>query len=404
MTPHASPHILILSAAAGAGHVRAAEALERAASQIDPSIRVVHVETLQHTNALFRNVYSKAYLDMVNTMPEVLGWLYDQLDKPGKKLPQKLAFDKLNTRPFIKLLEQYQPDVTVCTHSLPAEIIAWMKTHDRLETQLAVTITDFDVHALWLCEPCDHYFVALDETRVHLEELGIDPQRISTTGIPIDPAFARPKDVRAMRLKYNLEPELPTILLSTGGSGVGKVDVIVDLLLNLRHRAQIVVICGKNEDLHAALQQKCQARDQGSLPLLHVVGYTTAMDEYMAAADLIVGKPGGLTTSEALARGLVFIVVNPIPGQEERNSDHLLEEGAALRCNNLPVLAYKIDQLLGNPARLARMRENALRLGRPNAASDVVRKLLEMIRPAATQHVRYQPPPRRNPLIQRTRQ
>src|SRR5207248_723611 len=105
---------------------------------------------------------------------------------------------------------------------------------------------------------------------------------------------------------------------------------------------------------------------------IKVVGYTTAMDEYMAASDLVVGKPGGLTTSEALASGLVFVVVSPIPGQEERNADHLIEEGAAIRCNNLPVLAYKIDRLLDDPGRLAAMQANVRRLARPNAAQDIV--------------------------------
>src|SRR5206468_10601077 len=109
---------------------------------------------------------------------------------------------------------------------------------------------------------------------------------------------------------------------------------------------------------------------------LKVVGYTTAIDENMAAADLLVGKPGGLTTSEALAKGLVLVIVNPIPGQEERNADHLLEEGVAIRCNNLPALAYKIDRLLDDPARLASMRENVQRLARPNAARDVVAALI----------------------------
>ena len=99
------------------------------------------------------------------------------------------------------------------------------------------------------------------------------------------------------------------------------------------------------------------------------------MDEYMAASDFVVGKPGGLTMSEALAYGKVFVVVNPIPGQEERNSDHLLEEGAAIRCNNLPVLAYKIDRLLDDPQRLISIRENIRRLARPNAAHDIVAKL-----------------------------
>jgi processive 1,2-diacylglycerol beta-glucosyltransferase len=110
------------------------------------------------------------------------------------------------------------------------------------------------------------------------------------------------------------------------------------------------------------------------------VGYTKAMDEYMTAADLIVGKPGGLTTCEALAKGLVFVIVNPIPGQEERNSDHLLENGAAIRSNNPATLGYKIEQLLDDTARLAQMRESALSFARPNAATVIAEKLAELRR------------------------
>jgi processive 1,2-diacylglycerol beta-glucosyltransferase len=103
------------------------------------------------------------------------------------------------------------------------------------------------------------------------------------------------------------------------------------------------------------------------------------MDEYMAASDLIVGKAGGLTTSEALVKGLVMVITNPIPGQEERNSDHLLEAGAAILCNNLPTLAYKIDRLLADASRFAAMKRNAAALGRPHAARDIVQKVLELV-------------------------
>ena len=181
-----------------------------------------------------------------------------------------------------------------------------------------------------------------------------------------------------MREKHGLRRDGAVILISAGGFGVGRIDDLITPLLKLRHPAQIVAICGRNEELKARLDRLAGGLPADARVALKVVGYTTEMDEYMAAADLVVGKPGGLTTSEALARGLVFVVVSPIPGQEERNSDHLLEEGAAIRCNNLPVLAYKIDRLLDDPRRLAAMRANALRLGRPRAARDIVAKLLTL--------------------------
>ncbi len=373
-----SKKVLILSASAGAGHLRAAEAIERAFAQMRAGHQVQNFDTLQMTNPLFRRLYSRAYIEMVNRMPEVLGWLYDRIDKPDYDDRFQLAFDKLNTGPFIKLLERFQPDITVCTHFLPAEIISWLIGAGRLSTRQAIVVTDFDVHSQWLCHNYAHYFVALDETRAHLEELGVPAGRITISGIPVDPAFAVPKDKAAMRRKVGLKAEGTVILTSAGGFGVGRIDDMMTSLLRLKHPARIVAICGRNEELKARLDSLAATLPADARVSLKVVGFTTEMDEYMAAADLVVGKPGGLTTSEALARGLVFVVVNPIPGQEERNADHLLEEGAAIRCNNLPVLSYKIDKLLDDPARFAAMQANARRLGRPRAAFDIVTKVLEL--------------------------
>ena len=197
------------------------------------------------------------------------------------------------------------------------------------------------------------------------------------TGIPIDPVFAEVKPRDAMRQKLGLLAERTIVLLSAGGFGVGPIEHAVASLLELRHPAQIVVVCGRNQELRQRLDALAAERAGGSNTLT-VVGYTTDMDEYMSAADILVGKPGGLTTSEALAKQLLLVIVNPIPGQEERNSDHLLEQGAAIRCNNLPVLGYKIDRLLDDPARAAAMRESARRLARPHAAREIIEKALTL--------------------------
>ena len=370
--------VLILSASAGVGHLRAGEAIERAFLETGAAQSVKHLDTLEYTNPLFRRLYSKAYLEMVNRMPEVLGWLYDWHDKPGQIDQVQLAFDKLNTRPFARILEEYQPAVTICTHFLPAEIITRLNARGQMAARVMTVVTDFDIHAQWLSPGTFHYFVAIDETRVHLEALGIPHERLTVSGIPIDPAFSRPQDRDAMRIKHGLNREGAVLLISAGGYGVGNINTLMVSLLKLRHPAQVVAICGRNEELKAELDVLAKDKARDSRVEVKVIGYTTEIDEYMEAADLIVGKPGGLTTSEALSRGLVFVVVSPIPGQEERNSDHLLEEGAALRCNNLPAIAYKIDRLLDDPARLATMRQNVRRLARPRAAFDVVAKVVEL--------------------------
>jgi len=370
--------VLILSASAGAGHIRAAEALEKAFKQSSAKREIRNIDVLNYTNKVFRHLYSNAYIDMVNMMPEVMGWLYDHLDKPWKNERRRLALDRLNTRPLIKLLEEYNPDIAVCTHFLPAEILSWLKAKKRITCKQAIVVTDMDVHAMWLCRHYEQYFVALEETRVHMEKLGIDAGKLTVSGIPIDPVFALTKDKRVMRLKHGLSPDKTTILVSAGGFGVGRIEDLFTCLSELQHEAQIVFLCGRNEELKKKLERRSARRREDSKASIISVGYTTLMDEYMSASDILLGKPGGLTTSEALSKGLVFVIVNPIPGQEERNSDHLLEEGVAIRCNNLPVLAYKVDQLLEDTERFQRMQASARRLARPHAARDVVNKLLEL--------------------------
>jgi processive 1,2-diacylglycerol beta-glucosyltransferase len=370
--------VLILSASAGAGHIRAAQAVEKAFLQLKAAKELRNIDTLDYTNKLFQKLYSKAYIELVDKAPDVLGWLYDHFDKPWKNQKERLAFDKLNTGPFIKMIKDYQPELAVCTHFLPSEIISWLKEKKRLTTQQAIIVTDFDVHAMWLCHHYEHYFVAMEETKAHMQELGIPAEKITVSGIPIDPIFAQHKDKAEMRRKHDLDADLPAILISAGGFGVGPMEMLIESLKKLKNKVQVIAICGRNEELKKRLETTC-GRLPANYPVkIFPVGYTTEMDEYMSAADLLLGKPGGLTTSEALAKGLPLVIVNPIQGQEERNSDHLLEEGAAIRCNNMPVLAYKIDNLLGDTNRLAMMRKNTRRLARPEAALDIVKKLLSL--------------------------
>lgn len=370
--------ILILSASVGAGHLRAAEALEKTFKELNPESEVKNVDVLNYTNPLFRRLYGKAYLDMVNNMPEVLGWMYDSLDKPWENEKRRLALDRLNTLPFVKLLKDYQPDIAVCTHFLPSEIISYLKAKKKLSCPQVIVVTDFDAHALWLCHHYEKYFVALEETKVHLAKIGIDNEKLCVTGIPIDPIFSQHKDKIEMRKKYGLEPNRTTILVSAGGFGVGKIEHTLQALSELKTPSQVLAMCGKNEELTAKMEKFSAELMKKSDVIFKPIGFTKQMDEYMSAADLIVGKPGGLTTCEALAKGLVFVIVNPIPGQEERNSDHLLEEGCAIRCNNLPTLAYKIDKMLNDTKRFEQIQENVRNFAKPFAAREIVEKINEM--------------------------
>src|SRR6187549_1816493 len=176
--------ILILSASVGNGHTTAAESLKKAFEIKGLAADVRHEDVLKFTNPLFRRLYSRAYIDLVNHMPEVLGWMYDKLDEPWKNEKRRLFFDKLNTLPLVKMIRDYDPDWIVCTHFLPAEIISDLKSKGKMTTPQAIVVTDFDMHAMWLCREYEHYFVALDETRAFLESLGYYGSKITVSGIP----------------------------------------------------------------------------------------------------------------------------------------------------------------------------------------------------------------------------
>lgn len=204
--------ILILSASVGNGHTTAAESLKKAFEVKGLAREVRHEDTLRFTNPLFRRLYGKSYIDLVNSAPQVLGWMYDQLDEPWKNEKRRLFFDKLNTQPFIKMVRDYDPDWIVCTHFLPAEIVSDLKAKQKLSCPQAIVVTDFDMHALWLCRNYEHYFVALDETRAYLETLGFPSEKVSVCGIPIDPVYSESKSKAAMCEKYGLDARVPTII------------------------------------------------------------------------------------------------------------------------------------------------------------------------------------------------
>ena len=211
---------------------------------------------------------------------------------------------------------------------------------------------------------------------VHLEKVGIRPETISVTGIPIDPVFAEKKDKLEMREKHGLERDKLTIIVSAGGFGVGNIELLLEALSELQTPSQIVAICGRNEKLKAKIDKLSVEKLNNERVTFLPIGYTKQMDELMSASDLIVGKPGGLTTSEALAKGLIFVIVNPIPGQEERNSDHLLEKGCAIKCNTLPTLSFKIDRLVEDKERFAGMKSRIKSLATPRSSKTLVECLI----------------------------
>src|SRR3954471_3403735 len=344
--------VLVLSAAVGAGHLRADQAVELALREVAPDAHVQNVDILTLTNAAFRKLYGSAYLDLVNHAPHVLGYVYDLMDRPrgpeSKRDRLRLAVERLNLARFTQMLAEGDWDVVVNTHFLPAEVIAGLRRKEGLTLPQITVTTDFETHRLWVNQPCDLYTTATEEGAAYLSHWGVPREHVRVTGIPIHPAFRRPKDRDTCLRNQGLVGDRPILLQLAGGFGVGPIEKLFRAVLDVKVPLEVVVVAGRNAEARQQLGQV-------SVPARHrakVIGFTDQIDELMQVADVVLSKPGGLTTSEVLARGAALAIVNPIPGQETRNSDFLLENGAAIKINNVATMAMKLQALLGDRARL----------------------------------------------------
>jgi processive 1,2-diacylglycerol beta-glucosyltransferase len=390
-----SPRILILTASVGAGHNRAAQAVELALRETCPAATIRNVDVLELTNPAFRWLYGKSYFEAVAAAPHLVGYLYDRLDKPLNRIERgvdkvRFGMQHLNLRALSSLLSSQKWDLAINTHFLPAEVIGTFRKRGRIDFPQVTVTTDFDTHRLWYNPPCEHYFTATEEGRANLAAWGVAAHRITATGIPVHPLFSRPRDAWDCKHRLNLAGGPPVILQLAGGLGIGPIEAIHRQLLQTELALQIVVVTGRN----AAAREKLALIPTPARHRRVILGYTDRMDELMAAADLIVSKPGGLTASEALCRGAALIVVDPIPGQETRNSDFLLENGAAVKVNNVASLSHKLTALLRDPARLRSLRAASQKLARPRAAFDVAERSLAILGPSV------HPPPAAFPVAQ----
>jgi processive 1,2-diacylglycerol beta-glucosyltransferase len=355
--------VLILAAGIGAGHNIAAGVLEscfQAAPEVDS---VQKLDILESTNEIYRTLYDDGYFALVEAVPWLVGWGYDESDAPFRLAPFVSLWDRINTTATAKAIKAFRPDIIVCTHFLPTRLVSLMLTRGVLEARLAVVTTDYDFQGLWLSSPFNHIFVARDETKAHMAAIGVPADRITVSGIPVRPGLGDAVDREAVLTRYGLRQDRPTLLISAGAAGGPYTQTIVQQTLRMRNDFQAVVVCGRNDQLKSQIEGLVAfSRDR-----YRVLGYTNDMPDLIRTATLFIGKPGGLSSSECMAAGLPMVLIHPIPGQEVRNSDFLLEEGAAVRCNYETTVGYKIDQLLADPNRITRMAESARRIGRPEA-------------------------------------
>jgi processive 1,2-diacylglycerol beta-glucosyltransferase len=364
--------LLILAASAGAGHLRAAQALEAAAKEMRPDLEVRNHDALDFTPKIFKKWYAQSYLQAVNHIPKVWGYFYEYYDKKsGSSKTAKVIriLDRFNAGGLYKLVEEYRPDRILTTHFLPSNVLLSSKRKERAALPpISVCVTDYDIHFFWIHEQVSRWYVGSEEVRWQVHRKGIPLERIIVTGIPIHPVFSKEKSRATAAIAAGLDPGMPTVLVLSGGFGVGAVADTVAEVMKAPGNFQVAVVCGRNEDL----KKQLSALQAPSGKRLEVRGFVTDMENYLTSADFVVTKPGGLSVSEAIARGCPIVAYAPIPGQEERNCDHLMESGAAVKAKDPATLEFKIRQLLSDENMRRRMADAARRISRPRAAFDII--------------------------------
>jgi processive 1,2-diacylglycerol beta-glucosyltransferase len=370
--------VLVLYATAGIGHKKASLAVKQALDEIAPKDAEVTIkDSLDLTNRFFKWAYLKSYLLMVGKLPTFWGMSYYLTDNRYVNIvvsKLRRMNNWLNSGALRKHLVDTKYDVIVSTHFFGSEVIADMKSSGVLRSRLITVVTDYRLHSWWVANGTDMYVVGCEEARGDILRWGVDPSRVKVLGIPAEPIFSKQLDKEAIRQKAGLKKGVPTILVIGGGFGVGPIMGIVRLIKDLPEDLQLLVVCGHNE----SLVKQLEAVKAGMKHDMHVFGFVQNVYDYMEVADVLISKSGGITVTESLAKDLPLVVIAPIIGQETRNSDFLLANGAARKADKVSDLEGILRDLMDHPEKIKAMREAIGRIRKPNACYDIAKLALEI--------------------------
>ena len=368
--------VLIVTASIGSGHVRAAEAIRQEISREYPETEVQVVDFMSKETAYLNALLKTIYLKMLDFVPNLYAFLYNTTSGPaGRFSAQNLIAVEMKHN-MEALVRCFDPDVVICTHPFPAAAASCLKKSRPVRFLFATVMTDYSVHQMWIYDNVDVYFVATEKMKQDLRSYGFRAEQIFPCGIPIAAAFQEvPRRAEALQA-LGLSAKSPVVLIMGGGLGLGGESFALEALETLAMRLQIVVVAGKNQSLLA--QARVFAGKSHHKVL--VFGYTDRVREFMAAADLLISKPGALTISEALAMGLPMLLHEPIPGPEAENAVYEAGEGTAVWLRAGEALAPAVQTLLSQPARLNAMKEQANICRRPQAAHDIVKAIVGQLR------------------------
>lgn len=367
--------VLLMYITKVSGHRQATLAIQQTLHRMAPDVEAPAINGFGYTYPVLEKIVNRAYMSVIRRTPKVWDYLYDnpKIVKNSQSIKQflhKTSHEKLRM-----LFERHNPSVVVCTQAFPCGMVADYKRAYNIDMTLIGVLTDFSPHSFWINEGVDYYVVPSEDAKDRFIKKGVDEKIIRVYGIPIRPRFAEKLDKKLIADKLGVDLSKPVILIMGGGQGLGPIRSIVRSLIKLDIDIQIMVVAGTNKKVIKSLKRY----DKKYPKKILVFEYVKNVDELMEVATLIITKPGGMTTAESLAKGLPMVVVNPIPGQEMRNTDFLIRKGIAVRIDNKADIGEEVDMLLRSPERLEAMRKAAYENARPNASVDIVKLILENI-------------------------
>lgn len=366
--------ILLLYITVLSGHHRAAMAIEKAIKSLSPDSQICSINSFNYTNPILERIINRTYSGIIKRTPEVWEYLYDNPKVVKNTQRFKEMMHRFNSPKMKALIEDFSPDVIACTQAFPCGMVADYKNTNKSRIPLIGILTDFYPHSYWVYESVDRYVVSSEEARQRLLVNGVAPHKISIYGVPIDLSFKEQPDTAAVLDRLQLSYDRRTILIMGGSEGLGPIKNIVASLDRIRADIQMIVVTGRNIRLHNYLRRRT---DRFRHPV-RALGYVENINELMSISDLIVTKPGGLTVSESLAKNLPIIIINPIPGQEAKNTQFLVNNQVALKAENDEALAVIVDNLCSMPSKLQMMKQAAAAIGKPDSAINAAKMMLEL--------------------------
>lgn len=366
--------ILLLYISEHSGHHCASNAIECSLKAVDPGVRTLNINSFNYTNPILEKVINRTYMEVVRRTPEVWEYLYDNPKVLKKTQKLREMFHKFNTGKLKTLLDEFRPNAVVCTQAFPCGMVADYKRTSGMKIPLIGILTDYAPHSYWIYTEVDRYIVPSDATGKKLIDNGVDPHKVAVYGIPIDERYSRHPKKDALCRKLGLDLSVPRVLIMGGTQGLGPIRDIVRALDRSSTGMQLIVACGTNKKLYAWLKDRhCHKK-------VLRFAYADNIDELMEVSTVVLTKPGGITTAEALAKGLPMVIMHPLPGQEAMNTRFLLAEGVAVKEETPQDAVILLEELLYNTDKLAVMSAKAKALARPDSSARIAKLTLELAR------------------------